>query len=285
MYLIFRQLDDPHCSQPQTYAPCSMPMITSCLGAAGNASVGVSVASRLLQPSPSPRLRTLLPLLVTHLRPKIHAHRRVKNPPRRQIPLHPFNRRLPSTLSNHRKRLRKSPRLARSPPLRISRRILGFLRRLCAWLLVLTPSARHACPPTTNPGAPRPLPFPFPPVRHRLRRSVLKPRCFFLAFSTKRPSRINPFSPRYLSCLAAQGLVRALRQLRTHQVKYPRTCKPSPRCTIGSSVFELRLSILVSCRRPSSSLFRRGPWLLAILVLYSLLSSTRHSSRTPRWLC
>lgn len=170
-----------------------MPMITSYLGAAGNASVGVSVASRSLQPSPSPRLRTLLPLPATHLRPKIHAYRRVKSPPRRQIPLHPFNRRLPSMLPNHRKRLRKSPRLARSPPLKISRRIPGSLRRPCAWLLVLTPSARHACPPTINPGAPRRLPFPFPPARHRLRRSVLKPRCSFLAFSTKWLSRINPF--------------------------------------------------------------------------------------------
>lgn len=73
--------------------------------------------------------------------------------------------------------------------------------------------------------------------------------------------------------------MRALRPLRSHQVKYPRMCKPSPRCTIGSSVFELRLSILVSCRRPSSSLFRRGPWLLAILVL-----SSSDSGRTF-WCC
>lgn len=193
MYLVFERLDDPHCSQPQTYAPCSMPMITSYLGAAGNASVGVSVASRLLQPSPSPRLRTLLPLLVTRLRLKIHAYRQAKSPPRRQIHLHPFNRRLPSTLSNRRKRPRKSPRLARSPPLKISRRILGFLRRPCVWPLVLRPSARHACPPTTNPGVLCRFPFPFPHARHRLRRSVLKPRCLCLAFSTKRLSRINPF--------------------------------------------------------------------------------------------
>lgn len=195
MYLVFERLDDPHCSQPPIYAPCSMPMIISYLGAAGNASVGVSAASRLLQPSPSPRLRTLLPLPATHLRPKIYAYRRVKSPPRRQFPLHPFNRRLPSTLSNRRKRPRKSPQLARSPPLKTSRRIPGFLRRPCAWLLVLTPSARHAWPPTTNQGAPVPrrLPFPFPPARHRLRRSALKPRCSFLAFSTKRLSRISLF--------------------------------------------------------------------------------------------